>query len=199
MLLYFPTILRVILNIRSSQMQIFSMLVKYSFFFFSLKVFYLMLAFILLGGAIAIADIVVTTPTICCCGIQFSYFYWCFVLHYAGPVSNILVVRRPHYLSLGAFSNANASSRRHGSLLPPPLDKYVNLTDEGLNNKTVIRLPTACNIPQDALYCSSRIIDEHIEDFQVFNCLYFKDVLYPLLLSWIWSLLYYCYFILFCA
>ncbi|XP_044512249.1 protein ROOT INITIATION DEFECTIVE 3 [Mangifera indica] len=86
--------------------------------------------------------------------------------HAKGPVNNILVVRRPLYLSLGTFSSANASLRKHGSLLPPPLDKYINLTDEGLNNKTVICLPTACDIPRDALYHSSQIIDKHIEEFQ---------------------------------
>ncbi|KAK1554006.1 hypothetical protein Q3G72_006528 [Acer saccharum] len=82
--------------------------------------------------------------------------------HGKGPVNNILVVRRPNFLTLGAFSNSHGSSRRHGSLLPPPLEKYVNM-DEDANKMGVIRLPTACNILPDVPFNNSHILDEHVK------------------------------------
>ncbi|KAL5855141.1 hypothetical protein ACOSQ4_004943 [Xanthoceras sorbifolium] len=78
-----------------------------------------------------------------CCGINIfhhlwwpSHFHYCSVLGFTGPVNNILIVRGPNHLALGVFSNSHASSRRHGSPLPPPLEKYVNM-DEDANKTTV--------------------------------------------------------------
>ncbi|KAH9692440.1 protein root initiation defective 3 [Citrus sinensis] len=83
-----------------------------------------------------------------------------------GPVNNILVVRRPLYLNLGSFSNPHTSSRRHGSQLPPPLDKYVTSADEDVDKKGVIRLPSLYNAPRDASYISHRTIENHIKELQ---------------------------------
>lgn len=85
-------------------------------------------------------------------------------------MNNILVVRRPPYLNLGSFSNPHTSSRRHGSQLPPPLDKYVTSADEDVDKKGVIRLPSLYNTPRDASYISHRTIDNHLKELQVFNC-----------------------------
>ncbi|XP_021284761.1 protein ROOT INITIATION DEFECTIVE 3 isoform X2 [Herrania umbratica] len=85
--------------------------------------------------------------------------------HAKGPVNNILIVSRP--LSLGrAVSNAQGSSRRHGSSLPPPLEKYANSTDEDMDNKAILTLPAASNLPPDAAYLSSQLINDHIKELQ---------------------------------
>ncbi|KAK6245229.1 hypothetical protein SCA6_008319 [Theobroma cacao] len=85
--------------------------------------------------------------------------------HAKGPVNNILIVSRPH--SLGrAESNAQGFSRRHGSSLPPPLEKYANSTDEDMDNKAIINLPATSNLPTDASYLSSQLINDHIKELQ---------------------------------
>lgn len=86
-------------------------------------------------------------------------------------MNNILIVSRP--LSLGrAESNAQGFSRRHGSSLPPPLEKYANSTDEDMDNKAIINLPATSNLPTDASYLSSQLINDHIKELQVFFTAY---------------------------
>ncbi|TXG60874.1 hypothetical protein EZV62_012237 [Acer yangbiense] len=87
--------------------------------------------------------------------------------HGKGPVNNILVIRQPNHLTLGAFSNSHVSSRRQGSPLPPPPEKYVNM-DKDTYKMGVICLPTACNIPPDVPFNSTHILDEHVKLVEVF-------------------------------
>ncbi|XWS14714.1 hypothetical protein CRYUN_Cryun35bG0032400 [Craigia yunnanensis] len=76
--------------------------------------------------------------------------------HAKGPVNNILIVRRPE-------SKEQASSRRHELLLPPPLEKYANSTDEDMDNKAIITLPDTRDLPS---YLSSQLINDHIKQLQ---------------------------------
>jgi pre-rRNA-processing protein IPI3 len=82
-------------------------------------------------------------------------------------VNNILVVRQEVYFNSRPFSQA--SSRRHGSLVPPPLDKHAaNPTDEDVNVKTVIGLQSTCRKSMDDSYLSSHVINHQIKELQVF-------------------------------
>ncbi|XVF36291.1 hypothetical protein REPUB_Repub19eG0045500 [Reevesia pubescens] len=82
--------------------------------------------------------------------------------HAKGPVNNILIVTRP--LPLGrAGPKEQASSRRHESSLPPPLEKYANSTDEDMDNKAIITLPDTIDLPQ---YLTSQLINDHIKELQ---------------------------------
>ncbi|XP_022768748.1 protein ROOT INITIATION DEFECTIVE 3 isoform X2 [Durio zibethinus] len=82
--------------------------------------------------------------------------------HAKGPVNNILIVRRP--LPLGrAGSKEQASSRRHETSLPPPLEKYANSTDEDMDNKAIITLPATSDLPS---YLSAQLINDHVKELQ---------------------------------
>ncbi|XP_022768749.1 protein ROOT INITIATION DEFECTIVE 3 isoform X3 [Durio zibethinus] len=84
--------------------------------------------------------------------------------HAKGPVNNILIVRRP--LPLGrAGSKEQASSRRHETSLPPPLEKYANSTDEDMDNKAIITLPATSDLPS---YLSAQLINDHVKELQEF-------------------------------
>ncbi|KAF2309804.1 hypothetical protein GH714_005198 [Hevea brasiliensis] len=82
------------------------------------------------------------------------------------PVNNIQIVRWPLYLNPPVSLNVQASSRRHGSLLPPPLDKYVNSTDKNTGINAVIRLQSSYNGPPDASYLSCQVIDNQIKELK---------------------------------
>ncbi|XP_059453662.1 protein ROOT INITIATION DEFECTIVE 3 [Corylus avellana] len=84
--------------------------------------------------------------------------------HAKGPVNNILVVRQEVYFNSRPISQS--SSRRHGSLVPPPLDKYENSTDEDVNVKTVISLQSTCRKSMDDSYLSSHVINNQIKELQ---------------------------------
>ncbi|XP_015572519.2 protein ROOT INITIATION DEFECTIVE 3 isoform X1 [Ricinus communis] len=86
--------------------------------------------------------------------------------HAKGPVNNIQIVKRPHYLNPRASSIVQASSRRHGSSLPPPLDKYVNSTDKSIGSTAVVRLQDTCNNPLDVSYVSYQVIANQIKELQ---------------------------------
>ena len=61
----------------------------------------------------------------------------------AGPINNVLVVRPEIDLTSQISSNLHASSRKQGSYLTPPLEKYANSKDEDFDVKTVIS--PSCN------------------------------------------------------
>jgi pre-rRNA-processing protein IPI3 len=86
--------------------------------------------------------------------------------HAKGPVNNILVVRQE--LCFNFRPNSQASSRRHGSLLPPALDKYANPTDEDADAdvKAVIGLQSTCRKSMDVSYFSSHVINNQIKELQ---------------------------------
>lgn len=84
--------------------------------------------------------------------------------HAKGPVNNILVVRQELYFN--SRPNSQASSRRHGSLVPPALDKYANPTDEDANVKAVISLQSTCRKSMDDSYLSSHVINNQIKELQ---------------------------------
>ncbi|KAL0017412.1 hypothetical protein SO802_004481 [Lithocarpus litseifolius] len=84
--------------------------------------------------------------------------------HAKGPVNNILVVRPE--LNFNFRPNSQPSSRRHGSLLPPALDKYRNPTDEDADTTTVIGLQSTCGTSMDPSYFSSHVINNQIKELQ---------------------------------
>ena len=86
-----------------------------------------------------------------------------------GPVSNIHVLKRPAYLNPRMLSNVQASSRRHGLSLPPPLSKYINTMDEKVVG-AVVNLQATCNNPTDASCISSQVISCQIKELQVLYC-----------------------------
>ncbi|OAY22940.1 protein ROOT INITIATION DEFECTIVE 3 [Manihot esculenta] len=86
--------------------------------------------------------------------------------HAKGPVNNIQIVRRPLYLNPRVSSNVQSSSRRHGSLLPPALDKYVNTTDKNTGINAVIRPQSTYDSPLDASYLSCQVIDSQIQELK---------------------------------
>lgn len=109
------------------------------------------------------------TPEIC------SFMFCCSLLYTAGPVNNILVVRQD--LNSNSRPNSQAPSRRHGSFLPPALEKYANPMDEDADVKVVMSLHSSCAKSMDASYSSSLVINNQIKELQV--CL--VDVDPPLL------------------
>ncbi|KAH7523637.1 protein ROOT INITIATION DEFECTIVE 3 [Ziziphus jujuba] len=86
--------------------------------------------------------------------------------HAKGPVNNILVVRQQFYNNFHINPNMQVSSRRHGSLLPPPLEKYDNSTDGDADFKAVIGLQPTCSESMDAFYQSSHVINNQIKELQ---------------------------------
>lgn len=95
------------------------------------------------------------------------------MLYFTGPLNNILVVKQP---SDSKPWNSQTSSKKHGSLLPPPLDKYLNSSDENGDAKALISCQPTFSKSVDALYSSCHIIGDQIKDLQVlilaFFCVY---------------------------
>ncbi|XP_054819626.1 protein ROOT INITIATION DEFECTIVE 3 isoform X2 [Prosopis cineraria] len=60
--------------------------------------------------------------------------------HAKGPLNNILVVRKQLDSSKPISSTLQSCSRRQGSLLPPPLEKYSNSINEDSDVKTIVSL-----------------------------------------------------------
>ncbi|KAJ8763273.1 hypothetical protein K2173_026174 [Erythroxylum novogranatense] len=86
--------------------------------------------------------------------------------HAKGPVNNIYVVKRPLYPNSRFSLGFQVSSRRRGSLLPPPLDKYVKLAAENVDTNAVISLQASSFNHVDAPYLSSELIDKQIKELQ---------------------------------
>jgi len=82
----------------------------------------------------------------------------------AGPITNIIVVRQEIDPSNHTSSNLEASTKKHGSYLLPPLEKYANSTDSDL--KTAINLGGSRGC-MDVSYNSSNLISNHIKELQV--------------------------------
>ncbi|KAJ7966607.1 protein ROOT INITIATION DEFECTIVE 3-like [Quillaja saponaria] len=85
--------------------------------------------------------------------------------HSKGPVNNILVVRQQLKFNYGMSPNLQTSSRRQGSLLPPPLEKYANSTDEDSNIVSVIGNPDG-NIPRNASYITTHVMTDQVRQLQ---------------------------------
>lgn len=88
------------------------------------------------------------------------------MLYSAGPVNNILVVRQQVSV---------ASSRRHGSSLPPPLDKRAYEADKDADFKAVIGLQDTSSNSTDAMYVTSHVMERQIRELQV--CYGFLNIL----------------------
>ncbi|TKY65025.1 ROOT INITIATION DEFECTIVE 3 protein [Spatholobus suberectus] len=85
--------------------------------------------------------------------------------HAKGPVNNILVVKRENDYSNNIYSNVQASSRKQGANLPPPLEKYPNSVDEDSDMKTIISLGGGRS-SVDPSYLSSHVISNYIKELQ---------------------------------
>ncbi|KAF9607757.1 hypothetical protein IFM89_000104, partial [Coptis chinensis] len=58
-------------------------------------------------------------------------------------------------------------SRRHGSSLPSPLDKYTNSKDDENDINPIITLPSLCTeTPDGLLYYTSHVMNTYIKEFQ---------------------------------
>jgi pre-rRNA-processing protein IPI3 len=90
--------------------------------------------------------------------------YMLISLDVAGPITNILVVRQEIDPSNRTSSNLQASTKKNGSYLLPPLEKYANSTDSDL--KTAINLGDSRGC-MDVSYNSSNVISNHIKELQV--------------------------------
>ncbi|CAI9777764.1 unnamed protein product [Fraxinus pennsylvanica] len=87
--------------------------------------------------------------------------------HAKGPVSNVLVVRRPQHLNPGTSTNTQASSLRgYGWPLPPPLQKYANSVDENAYIKAFISPQSASNKLLDDSYISVQTMEKLIKELQ---------------------------------
>ncbi|PSR99780.1 Protein ROOT INITIATION DEFECTIVE like [Actinidia chinensis var. chinensis] len=87
--------------------------------------------------------------------------------HAKGPVNNILVARPPLCSNPRMLLNSQSSSiRRHGSSLPPPLEKYTNSTDEILEVKAYLSTEATSDTPLDASYISIQTMNNQIKELQ---------------------------------
>ncbi|KAI4297535.1 hypothetical protein L6164_037421 [Bauhinia variegata] len=84
--------------------------------------------------------------------------------HGKGPVNNILVVRQQPDLSNQISLNLRTCSRKQGSLLPPPLEKYPNSADEEPDAKTLVSLQGG--ISTDVSHRSADLIFNQIKELQ---------------------------------
>lgn len=88
-------------------------------------------------------------------------------------MNNILLVRQP--VNSNPRYSKMQPSRRHGYLLPPPLEKYSNSANEDMyNNKTIVNLQAVGNILLENSYSSSHVIHNQIKELQVPSSLFFK-------------------------
>lgn len=87
--------------------------------------------------------------------------------HGKGPVNNILVVGSPLCLNPRMLLNSQSSSiKRHGSSLPPPLEKYANSTDEIAEIKVYLGTQGTSDEPLDASYITVHAMNSQIEELQ---------------------------------
>ncbi|KAK6938671.1 WD40 repeat [Dillenia turbinata] len=84
--------------------------------------------------------------------------------HSKGPVNNILVVKQPDSFNLP--NTQVPSTKRRGSLVVPPLDKYLDFTDETKDIEAVIAYQETCKRPLDPSYVSFHVMMNHIKEFQ---------------------------------
>ncbi|KAL5558834.1 hypothetical protein UlMin_035045 [Ulmus minor] len=81
--------------------------------------------------------------------------------HAKGPVNNIIVVSQPLY---HFQMNVNPQSSRKQGLSLKPLEKYE--ADGERDSKTIIGFQMSCSKSTDAMYVSSRVIDNQIKELQ---------------------------------
>ncbi|XP_057427398.1 protein ROOT INITIATION DEFECTIVE 3-like [Lotus japonicus] len=81
--------------------------------------------------------------------------------HAKGPVNNILVVKQEIDPSNHMSSTVQASSRKKGAYLSPPLEKYTNSTDEDSYIKVSLRGGAT-----DVKYLSSEMISKYAKELQ---------------------------------
>ena len=65
------------------------------------------------------------------------------------------------------LNSQSSSIRRHGSSLPPPLEKYTNSTDEILEVKAYLSTEATSDTPLDASYISIQTMNNQIKELQV--------------------------------
>ncbi|XP_050364698.1 protein ROOT INITIATION DEFECTIVE 3 [Argentina anserina] len=83
--------------------------------------------------------------------------------HSKGPVNNILVIRQ----QVSQMNpSSQASSWRHGSSLPPPLEKRAYEADKDAGFKAVIGLNNACSKSTDAVLITSDVMERQIRELQ---------------------------------
>ena len=90
-------------------------------------------------------------------------------------MNNIIVVSQPLY---HFQMNVNPQSSRKQGLSLKPLEKYE--ADGERDSKTIIGFQTSCSKSTDAMYVSSRVIDNQIKELQVSTCV---DILTFLLMT----------------
>ncbi|KAL3514483.1 hypothetical protein ACH5RR_027200 [Cinchona calisaya] len=86
--------------------------------------------------------------------------------HAKGPVNNVLVVRQPSHLNPRASTNSHAFSSRRHAVLPLPLEKYSNSSDENTDTKAYIICQTTYNNFTDTPYISSQTMQNQIKELQ---------------------------------
>jgi pre-rRNA-processing protein IPI3 len=87
--------------------------------------------------------------------------------HAKGPVNNILVIRQPSSLYPRTSSNSQVSSgRRHGSLLPPPLEKFIDSGENFSEGKTFVIPQDNPDRPLDFPYVTVATLDKQIAELQ---------------------------------
>lgn len=84
-----------------------------------------------------------------------------------GPINNVQIVRKQLGFGPCIVANPQGSSRRHGSLLPPPLEKYTNSSDDDSDFRTVVSLHGASYEPLESPHISSNAMDQQIEELKV--------------------------------
>lgn len=78
-----------------------------------------------------------------------------------GPVTNILVVRCPEII----LRSQASLGRKNSSLLPPPLEKYANATDEPLGTKAFISGDASSN-PANVSYIMESVMNNQIKEIK---------------------------------
>lgn len=93
--------------------------------------------------------------------------FYCSLCLDAGPINNVQIVRKQLGFNPRIVLNPQGSSRRHGSVLPPPLEKYTNSSDDDSDFRTVVTLHGASYGPLESPHISSNAMNEQIEELQV--------------------------------
>lgn len=87
--------------------------------------------------------------------------------HAKGPVNNLLIIRRPPPLyPRTSMHSQSPSLRRQGALVPPPLEKYTNSTDDNSDVKAVIIPQADSEIPFHASYISTCTMTSQIKELE---------------------------------
>lgn len=86
--------------------------------------------------------------------------------HSKGSINNVQIVRKQLGFNSRMVVNPQGSSRRHGSLLPPPLEKYTNSSDDDSDFRTVVSLHGTSYEPLESPHISSNAMNQQIEELQ---------------------------------